>query len=74
MGVSRQEYGSRLSYPLPGDLPNPGTEPRSALQADSLPSEPPGKPRVTQSKGEIWDLNPDSSLNLVLFLKKLKYS
>ena len=29
----------------PGDLPNPGIEPRSpALQADSLPSEPPGKP------------------------------
>ena len=29
----------------PGDLPDPGTEPRSpALQADALPSEPPGKP------------------------------
>ena len=29
----------------PGDLPNPGIAPRSpALQADSLPSEPPGKP------------------------------
>ena len=29
---------------LQGDLPNPGIEPRShALQADSLPSEPPGK-------------------------------
>ena len=29
----------------PGDLPNPGIEPRSpALQADSLPAEPPGKP------------------------------
>ena len=32
-------------YLSPGDLPNPGTEVRSpALQADSLPSEPPGKP------------------------------
>ena len=33
-------------FPSPGgDLPDPGTEPRSlALQADSLPSEPPGKP------------------------------
>ena len=31
--------------PLPGDLPDPGIEPRSpALQVDSLPSEPPGKP------------------------------
>ena len=31
--------------PSPGDLPNPGIKPRSpALQADSLPAEPPGKP------------------------------
>ena len=34
-----------LPYPPPGDLPKPGIEPRSpAFQADSLPSEPPGKP------------------------------
>ena len=34
--------------PSSGDPPNPGTEPRSpALQADSLPSEPPGKPMNT---------------------------
>ena len=33
-----------LPFPSPGDLPNPGIEPRSpTLQADSLPSEPPGK-------------------------------
>ena len=45
MGFSRQEYWSGLPFPSPGDLPNPGTEPRSpALQADALPSEPPGKP------------------------------
>ena len=35
-------------FPSPGDLPNPGTKPKSsALQADSLLSEPPGKPKVT---------------------------
>ena len=35
-------------FPSPGDLPNPGIKPRSpALQADSLPAEPPGKPRNT---------------------------
>ena len=40
---SRQEYWSGLSCSSPGDLPNPGIEPMSpALQADSLPSEPPG--------------------------------
>ena len=45
MGFSRQEYWSGLPFPSPGDLPNPGIEPRfPALQADSLPSEPPGSP------------------------------
>ena len=45
MGFSRQEYSSGESFPSPGDLPNPGIEPGSpALQADSLPSEPPGRP------------------------------
>ena len=42
---SRQEYWSGLPLPSPGDLPNPGIEPRfPTLQADSLPSGPPGKP------------------------------
>ena len=39
---SRQEYWSRLPFPSPGDLPDPGIKPRSStLQADALPSEPP---------------------------------
>ena len=38
MGFFRQEYWTGLSFPSPGDLPNPGSEPASpALQADSLP-------------------------------------
>ena len=46
MRFSRQEYWSGLTFPSPGYLPNPGIEPRSpALQADSLQSEPPGKPQ-----------------------------
>ena len=45
MGFSRQEYWSGLPFPSPGDLPDPGIEPRSpALEADALTSEPPGKP------------------------------
>ena len=45
MGFSRQEYWRRLPFPSPGDLPDQGIEPGSpALQADALPSEPPGKP------------------------------
>ena len=47
-GFSRQEHWSGLPFPSPGDLPSPGTELESpALQADSLPSEPPGLPNVT---------------------------
>ena len=46
MEFSRQEYWSWLPCPFPGDLPDPGIKPRSpALQADSLPFEPSGKPR-----------------------------
>jgi len=42
VGFSRQEYCSGLPFPSPGDLPDPGIEPRSpALQADALCSEPP---------------------------------
>ena len=47
MGFSRQEYWSGLPFPPSEDLPDPGIEPRSlALQADSLPSEPPGKSAI----------------------------
>ena len=52
MGFSRQEYWSGLPFPSPGELPNPGIEPRSpALQVDSLLSEPPGKPPVSGGEG-----------------------
>ena len=45
VGFSRQENWNELPFPSPGDLPDPGIEPRSpALQADTLPSEPPEKP------------------------------
>ena len=44
MGFFRQEYWSGVPFPPPGELSDPGIEPGSpALQADSLPSEPPGK-------------------------------
>ena len=46
MEFSRPEYWSGLPCPPPWDLPNPGIKPRSAaLQADSLPAEPQGKPK-----------------------------
>ena len=45
MGFSWQEYWSRLLFPSPGDLPDPGIKPgSSAFQADSLPTELQGRP------------------------------
>ena len=50
MEFSRPEYWSGWLFPSPGDLHNPGIKPRSpALQVDSSPSEPPGKPRNTNT-------------------------
>ena len=46
---SRPAHWSGLPFPSPGDLPDPGTERRSpALQVDSLPPEPPGKPGILE--------------------------
>ena len=54
MEFSRQEYWSGLPFPSPRDLPDLGIEPKSpALQADALPSRPPGKPQ-----GLSLTLNP----------------
>ena len=48
MEFSRPEYWNGYPLPSPGDLPNPGIKPRSpALQVDSLPAEPQGKPKNT---------------------------
>ena len=50
VGFSRQAYWSGVPFSSPGDLPYPGIEPASpvspALKVDSLPAEPPGKPRL----------------------------
>ena len=55
MKFSRQEYWSVLSFPSPGDLPNPGIKPGSSvLQADFLPSEPPEKPSLKVVSSPSW--------------------
>ena len=44
--MTPSEYCSGLPFPFPGDLPNPGIEPRSStLQMNSLPTEPEGTPK-----------------------------
>ena len=53
-GFSRQEFWNGLLFPPPGDLPNPGIEPRSpALEVDSLPIEPQGKPLIIVRNIEV---------------------
>ena len=54
MGFSRQEYWSKLPFPSPGDLPDPGIEPRSPeFHADALTSEPPGDPGSIPGSGRL---------------------
>ena len=68
-GILRQEYWSGLPFPSPGDLPNPGIEPRSpTVQADSLPSEPQGNWAV---KPVSWD-SPYSVFWTGILIFKLK--
>ena len=67
MGFSRQEYWSELPFPSPGDLLDPGIEPRSpALEADALTSLPPGKPIAYLTPSQCWAQNRCSTF---LFFK-----
>ena len=60
MEFSRREYWSELSFPTPRHLPNPGIKPGSpVLQADPLPSEPPGRP---------WEINYRRVHNIYLVI------
>ena len=69
MRFSRQEYWSGLPFPSPGDLSDPGMEPRSpASWVDSLPSEPPGKAFL----GVVEIKRPDRRKNQVYVHTKAK--
>ena len=73
MEFSRQEYSSGLSFPSPGDITNPGMEPGSStLQADSLPSEPPGKPKKCKMYHQLIEKYWLISKNTRWVLKRLK--
>ena len=72
MEFSRQEYWSGLPFPSPGDLPHLGIKPCSpAFQADSLPSESPGKPSSVQFSYSVvsdsatpWTIACQASLSI----------
>ena len=57
MGWSWQEHWSRLPIPPPGDLPNPGMEPRSTLQVHPSPPEPSGKLAEDPGGCSLWGHN-----------------
>ena len=71
MRFFRQEYLSGLPFPTPGDLPHPGIEPMSpvslALQANSLPTEPLGKPKKVMGSGPYREIK----WNLILALNSM---
>ena len=78
MEFSRPEYWIRQPFPSPGDLPNPGIEPRSPeLQADSLPAEPQGKPMCMyvcvcpQTKETEMKINKKDYIKVKIFCKLL---
>ena len=54
-GILQARILEWVAFPSPGDLPDPGIKPRSpALQAESLPSEPPGKPIYVYTHISTW--------------------
>ena len=68
-GILQPEHWSGQPSPSPGDLPNPGIEPRSStLQVDSLPAEPQGKPKNTGvgSLSLLQRIFPSQELNRAL--------
>ena len=70
---SKPEYWSGQPFPSSGDLPNSGIEPRSlALQADSLPAEPPGKQRDSQNQ-LAKEMFKGARTSVRLYRKKVRF-
>ena len=70
MRFSRQKYWSVLPCPSPGELPHPGTEPKSpvstALAGRFFTIQPPGKPKVCAGLAKVWEAHPKSKSNALL--------
>ena len=75
MGFPRQEYQSGLSFPSPGDLPDPGIEPASSELAGRLfITEPPGKSQYQNNRRENGGLSSLKEINQDNFLKPVSTS
>ena len=67
MDFSRQEYWSGLLFPSPGDLTDPGIKPRSpTLEADALPSLPPGKSRGEEKHYPLQCSSLENSMECIV--------
>ena len=74
MGFPRQKYWSGLPFPIPGDLPAPRIEAAfPAVQVDSLPIEPAGKPHVAfqKSYGLTFLVAIFETASLYIYLEKI---
>ena len=66
-GISRPEYWSRLPFPTPGELPDPGIKPVSlALEGGFFTTEPPGNSGHYQILGSDFNQERDNSIRLLL--------
>ena len=74
-GILQARILEWVAFPSPGDLPNPGVEPSSsALQADSIPSEPPGKPPVYLYNGILFIHKKELSSEIHYNMMNLKHT
>ena len=77
IGFSRQGYWSELPFPSSGDLPNPGIKIGCpTLQADALPSEPPGNFPINgfiSNQSILEEISPGISLEGMMLKLKLQY-
>ena len=68
----KRKHSLKCFFPSPGDLPHPGIKPRSpALQADSLPSQQPGKPK-TRNWGHTKDFYPGEPHRVLLHFTRFQ--
>ena len=73
MGFPRQDYWNGLPFPSLGDLPDPGIKLRSPVsQADSLPSELPGKPTIAYMSLKTRNENESYFPHLVQWFHNLR--